>query len=124
VKHEEKEHILYSSFKIHSDSEDKLEFGYDDVKALCPRPECANVPTTLYRVSRLPKEAESELIKHQRRIHNYSEFPCTVEGCPRQRGKGYFKRANLLKHLGNDHPPGKKILSNKELYSDFEDELA
>jgi hypothetical protein len=123
VKHEEKEHGLYSTYKIHSDSEDKLESRYD-FKDPCPRPECANDPTTLYRVSRLPKEAESELIKHQRRIHNYSEFPCTVEGCPRQRGKGYFKRANLLKHLGNDHSPSKKILPNKELYSDSEDELA
>lgn len=122
VKHEEKEHGLYFPVKIRNDSEGKLE-SYYDVKAPCPHRDCTTSPTILYRVGRLPKEAESELIEHQRKIHDYSEFPCTVEGCPRQRGKGYFRHGNLLKHLEKDHPPDKKILPNKQA-SDSEDELA
>jgi hypothetical protein len=119
VNHMKEKHELYPPVIIH----DKLASRYD-VKAPCPRPQCANHPTALYRVGRLPQEAESELIEHQRRTHDYSEYPCKVEGCPRQRGNGYFRQANLLKHLEKDHPPDKKILPNKGLYSDSEDELA
>lgn len=33
-----------------------------------------------------------------RRIHDYSPFPCPVQGCLKVAGKSYFRESDLLKH--------------------------
>ena len=125
-KHEKKEHGLYAPVKKYSDSEDKLA-SRRDVKVPCPHPNCAT-ETVLYQSGRFTKMEESALIDHQRKVHDFSKFPCTFEGCPKRGGKGYYRQGNLEKHEKKEHGLHliDKILRNEslDLYSQSEDELA
>jgi hypothetical protein len=106
VKHLEREHRLYSSHKkilpnkdldLYGKSEDKLA-SCREVKVPCPHPDCATRLTILYRSGRFIKKARSEIIKHLREAHDFSEFPCTVLGCRRQGKDGYFRHYDLAKN--------------------------
>jgi hypothetical protein len=46
----------------------------------------------------------SEWTKHMKEVHDESPFPCTVTGCNRVRGKGYFRERDLVKHVVKAHP--------------------
>lgn len=46
---------------------------------------------------------KSQYTTHIRRIHNYSPFPCLVQGCLKNAGKGYFREKDLLKHSQEVH---------------------
>ncbi len=46
---------------------------------------------------------KSQYTTHMRRIHNYSPFPCLVQGCVKSAGKGYFREKDLLKHSQEVH---------------------
>lgn len=46
---------------------------------------------------------KSQYTDHMRRIHNYSPFPCLVQGCVKIGGKGYFRERDLFKHSQEVH---------------------
>lgn len=46
---------------------------------------------------------KSQYTTHMRRIHNYSPFPCLVQGCVKKAGKGYFREKDMLKHSQEVH---------------------
>jgi hypothetical protein len=38
-----------------------------------------------------------------REVHDESPYPCPEAGCERIHRKGYFRKADLTKHLKRDH---------------------
>jgi hypothetical protein len=44
-----------------------------------------------------------DYITHMRKVHNESPFPCSVSGCDKVNGKGYFRRRDLAKHRQKKH---------------------
>ena len=48
-------------------------------------------------------ESKSQYTTHMRRIHNYSPFPCLVQGCVKNGSKGYFRESDRLKHSQKVH---------------------
>jgi len=42
--------------------------------------------------------------KHMRMEHNESAFSCPVPGCDRVGGKGWFRKRDMVKHVGKTHP--------------------
>lgn len=49
-------------------------------------------------------QKQSEWTAHMKGVHNESRFPCTIPGCDRTGGKGYFGRCDLRKHISKMHP--------------------
>ncbi|KIW03452.1 uncharacterized protein PV09_05222 [Verruconis gallopava] len=45
-----------------------------------------------------------EFMAHMRKVHSESPFQCSVAGCNRRGGKGYFRFRDLDKHRRKDHP--------------------
>ncbi|RFU34071.1 hypothetical protein B7463_g2321, partial [Scytalidium lignicola] len=46
---------------------------------------------------------QSEYTAHMRKVHDESLFPCTVSGCKRVGGKGFFREKDFLKHMASIH---------------------
>jgi uncharacterized Zn-finger protein len=44
-----------------------------------------------------------DYIAHMRKVHNESPFPCSVSGCDKVNGKGYFRKRDLTKHQQKKH---------------------
>jgi uncharacterized Zn-finger protein len=42
--------------------------------------------------------SRKEFTQHLREIHDDCLFPCTVPGCPKIQGKGFFREGDLIKH--------------------------
>lgn len=49
-------------------------------------------------------KSRSAYTTHLRKDHDDSVFPCTVPGCNRIGGKGYFRKRDLMKHIAKAHP--------------------
>jgi hypothetical protein len=40
---------------------------------------------------------------HMKKEHDESIFQCTHTGCPRIKGKGFFRKRDLMKHMRKEH---------------------
>lgn len=49
-------------------------------------------------------KSRSDFTTHLRKEHDDSIYPCTVNGCKRIGGKGYFRKRDLKKHVTKAHP--------------------
>ncbi|CZR65871.1 uncharacterized protein PAC_15771 [Phialocephala subalpina] len=71
---------------------------------ICPYEECPS-HSRIFANSPSPENPDcivfrtrKDFTEHLRQVHNDSLFPCTVLGCDRIGGKGYFRKRDLLKH--------------------------
>jgi len=73
----------------------------------CPHPTCTEYRNQQYQSrdgsAYMPFRKSSDYITHMRKVHDESPFPCSVHGCTRVRGQGYFRLADLLKHRKKAH---------------------
>jgi hypothetical protein len=74
------------------------------VRAPCPHADCALYGTIMYRLQRLDNEDLSEMCLHLFRVHHTTPFPCGELGCKRKGEDGFFMQADLVKHVGTEHP--------------------
>ncbi|KAI0181783.1 hypothetical protein GGR52DRAFT_526260 [Hypoxylon sp. FL1284] len=51
-----------------------------------------------------PFTKRSDYSRHLKLVHNESPFPCLVNGCERNGGKGYMRKKDLMKHVAKQHP--------------------
>ena len=61
----------------------------------CTRPDCTQQQRSF--------EIKSQYTTHMRRVHNYSPYPCLVQGCVKNGGKGYFRKSDWFKHSQEVH---------------------
>ncbi|KAI1500655.1 hypothetical protein F5X99DRAFT_385546 [Biscogniauxia marginata] len=52
----------------------------------------------------IPFNDESDYVQHMRREHGWSSYPCSINGCDKVGGKGYFSQTELRDHHNNAHP--------------------
>jgi hypothetical protein len=68
----------------------------------CPHEDCTYHLAISAVTSQNPQQSlfqtQKEFTKHLRTVHNESPFPCTIAGCERIGGKGFFRGRDLLKH--------------------------
>ena len=69
----------------------------------CPHEGCPEYRAGFTSREDAPFKTVSEKTAHMKKEHNESEFPCTVAGCDRVDGKGYFRKVDLRKHMKKVH---------------------
>lgn len=83
---------------------------------LCPHSDCLQYREPNF--SDLPLETRREkrpfgslkaFVQHMRTVHDDAPYSCDVSGCLRVRGKGYFRRRDLIKHRKREHPDAPKF---------------
>ncbi|KAH8674476.1 hypothetical protein BGZ60DRAFT_273093 [Tricladium varicosporioides] len=56
-----------------------------------------------FQGTRATFRTKSELTSHLRQVHDESLFPCVEMNCDRVRGRGFFRKRDLLKHQKDFH---------------------
>ncbi len=75
----------------------------------CPFPDCPN-----HRYSSHSFATQRQFTDHMRLLHEESPFPCDVGNCSRIKGKGYFRKRDLIKHRQQQHPEAPEYVCPKD----------
>lgn len=86
----------------------------DSYVFLCPHSDCLqyrepdffDLP---YQGRENPFADLKDFSQHMRTFHDNTPSPCDLSGCVRVRGKGYFRRRDLIKHRKRKHPDAPKF---------------
>lgn len=79
------------------------------IRRSCPHTDCfayrglVRNNGTSYRIINHAFQKQSDWTAHMKSVHDESPFPCTVPGCGRTGGKGYYRERDLKKHISKEH---------------------
>jgi len=102
-----KDHLTQHLRGYHHAGEDKSGLRYGERS--CPHEDCS---ANRGRVDRDGTSCSlhnhafkkiSDWTAHMKGVHDESLFPCTIPGCDRTGGKGYFRQRDLTKHISKLH---------------------
>lgn len=86
---------LRAYHRINNSGDNKIDANNHGLQLSCTWPNCTHQERLF--------GTKSQYTEHMRRTHNFSPFPCPVQGCVEVAGKGYFRENDLVKHSKEAH---------------------
>lgn len=98
---------LRAYHRINNPGDNKTDANNRGLQLFCTWPNCNH--------QQLSFGTKSQYTKHMCRTHNFSPFPCPVQGCVKVAGESYFRESDLFKHSKKAH--SRKRKHSKEVHS-------
>lgn len=86
---------LRTYHRISNSEDNETDTNNHGLQFFCSWPNCTH--------QQLSFGTKRQCTDHMRRTHNYSPFPCLVQGCGKVAGKGYFRESDLVNHSKKVH---------------------